>query len=360
MSAKYIRLANLLRSMIKENTSALYKLPTEAALCKKYGVSRTTARKALSVLETEQLIEKRQGSGSYVTNFSGGPEQKTVAVLIASDSEYIYPALLADIRSALQDYGFSMQVYVTDNRISKEREHLEYLLEHPVSGILSEGCRTSLPSVNKDYYEKLQENNTSILFFHGSHSNLQNFPSIIEDDFSGGYYLGKFLISLGHKQIGGIFKTDDMQGLERCYGFLSALRDEHIPFFDDAVCGFDTDLLYKLRERQVPDILSGFADRLKNTCTAIICHNDEIAYWLIKELLNKGMKVPEDISIAGFDNSYLGELSTVRITSLSHKNRELAGLLSENIVKQIKGSLASAPKLSWHLTTRQSTAPPMD
>ena len=59
MSAKYIWLAGLLKNLIEENTGDTFKLPTEAALCQKYGVSRQTVRKALSVLEAEHLIEKR-------------------------------------------------------------------------------------------------------------------------------------------------------------------------------------------------------------------------------------------------------------------------------------------------------------
>ena len=67
MSAKYIWLAGLLKNLIEENTGDTFKLPTEAALCQKYGISRQTVRKALSVLEAEHLIEKRQGTASYPT-----------------------------------------------------------------------------------------------------------------------------------------------------------------------------------------------------------------------------------------------------------------------------------------------------
>ena len=51
MSAKYVWLAELLKNLIEEQSGSIFKLPTEAVLCKKYGVSRQTVRKALSVLE---------------------------------------------------------------------------------------------------------------------------------------------------------------------------------------------------------------------------------------------------------------------------------------------------------------------
>ena len=164
MPAKYIRIAELLKKLIAENAKDTFRLPTEDALCRTYGVSRQTVRKALSILEEEHLIEKRQGSGSYTTGLSGSPEKDTVAVLACSDAEHIYPALLADMRAVLQAKGFRTTVYVTDNQISKERDILQELLEHPVRGILSEGCKTSLPTPNHDLYERLFEKGTSILF----------------------------------------------------------------------------------------------------------------------------------------------------------------------------------------------------
>ncbi len=378
MSAKYIQIANTLRNMIEENPYGSFKLPTEAALCRKYHVSRTTARKALSVLEKEHLIQIRQGSGSYATGLSIRPEQNTVAILITSDSEYIYPALLTDIRRILQNSGFSVQVYVTDNLISRERELLKNLLENPVRGILTEGCKTCFPTINKDLYEKLQNNGVSILFFHGSYSNLQNFPYVKDDNYGGGYYLGKYLVSLGHRKIAGIFNIDDIQGEERCYGFLSALRDEGVSFSDDMVCWFDTAQLSLLRKKQNAQFLTDFADKIINTCTAVICHNDEIAYWLMKELqaadnatvnahstdfahgTGSGIKIPEDMSIICFDNSYLSELSSIRITSLSHKNHEMGEIIAENIIKLMRTSQAPSLQIPWHLAIRQSTgAPPV-
>lgn len=358
MSAKYIYIANLLRNMIEENTSGSFKLPTEAALCQKYGVSRTTARKALSILESEKLIQRRQGSGSYATGLSGRPEQNTVAILITSETEYIYPALLADIRRVLQSYGFSVSVYATDNQISRERELLKYLLDNPVRGILTEGCKTSFPSANNDLYEKLQGKNVSILFFHGNYSNLPNFPYVKNDNFGGGYYLGKYLVSLGHRQIAGIFKSDDTQGPERCQGFLSALRDESLSFSDDNIYLFDTMQLSLLQRKQNTAFLTGFAGKIAKTCTAVICYNDEIAYWLMKELNYMGIKIPEDISVVCFDNTYLSELSVTRITSLSHKNHEMGETIAETAVKLMRNLHVSSLKLPWHLTVRHSAGPP--
>lgn len=358
MSAKYIWLAGLLKNLIEENNGDRFKLPTEAALCQKYGVSRQTVRKALSVLEAEHLIEKRQGSGSYATGLSGRTEKDSVAILICSDTEYIYPGILADLRNTLQKSGFSSAVYVTNNQVSTEREILLQLLESPVRGVLSEGCKTAFPTLNHDLYNRLEQAGTSVLFFHGSYPNLPDFPSVKDDNYGGGYDLGKYLTSLGHKKIAGIFKADDIQGSERRFGLLSALRDESIPLCEDRISHFDTAQLNALHKKQDTGFLSEFVLKQLKDATAVVCYNDEIAYWLIKELTYKNMRIPEDISIVSFDNSYLSDLSPVQITSLSHKNHEMGTTAAENILKLMRGSSVPPQILPWHLAVKHSSGPP--
>lgn len=198
----------------------------------------------------------------------------------------------------------------------------------------------------------------SVLFFHGNYVNLPDFPFIKDDNYGGGYYLGKYLTSLGHEKIAGIFKVDDIQGSERCFGLLSALRDENIPFCEDRISYFDTAQLDALQKKQDTGFLSEFVLKQLKDATAVVSYNDEIAYWLIKELAYKNLRIPEDISIVCFDNSYLSELSTVQITSLSHKNHEMGTTIAENILKLMKGSPVSSQSLPWHLSVKRSSAPP--
>lgn len=357
MSAKYMELASRLRSAIEKNTGDVFQLPTEAALCKQYDLSRQTVRKALSTLEDEGLIERRQGSGTYTTGLSGSTEKNQVAILISSDTEYLCPGLLADMRETLQKSGFSCAVYVTDNHASREREILQELLLRPVRGILSEGCKTAFPSLNHDLYRALAQKKASVLFFHGSYPNLHDFPSVKDDNYEGGYYLGRHLASLGHRKITGIFRNDDERGVERCFGLLSALRDEHLPLCEDCFCYFDAAKLISLQKKQDTGFLSDFIAKQLSGCSAVVCHDDEIAYWLMKELTYREIKVPEDVSVVGFDNSYLGDLSPVRLTSLSHKSHEMGTAASETLLKLMKGIPAPSLKLPWHLANRASCGP---
>ena len=110
MAIKYKWLAGRLREQLPDYTAnGIHRLPTEAAISQRYKVSRQTVRQALSVLEQEGLIEKRQGSGSYITGRSRGEDR--IDLLLSSDSAYLYPMLLHDIKKTLAAQGFSTTVH---------------------------------------------------------------------------------------------------------------------------------------------------------------------------------------------------------------------------------------------------------
>ncbi len=363
MSAKYIQLANQLKNFIQKNleSDAICQLPTESALCQTYSVSRQTVRKALSVLEEEHLIQKRQGSGSYAVRTPQHNDTSQIAILVHSNTEYIYPRLLADLCGALQRYGFSWTVYVTENQIAREREILEFLLENQdnsVRAIVSEGCKTSFPTPNEDLYRRLAQKHVALLFFRGSYINLPDIPSIKDDNYNGGLALGQYLVSLGHHQIGGIFKTDEIQGVEQCSGLLSALRDARLLSCENSICNIDTQQLAALQKKQDTGFLSDFLDRQLKSVTAIVCCDDEIAYWLIKELNYRKMRVPNDVSVVCFGSSYLSDLSTVPITSYAQKEHDLGTAAAASILKLIKGKFISPQRLPWQLVIKRSAAPP--
>ncbi len=370
MSAKYIELANQLKNLILKNQQEnsyknipnnAYQLPTEAALCQMYHVSRQTVRKALSVLEAEHLIRKRQGSGSYAAQTANRKGANQIAILTHSNTEYIYPRLLADLCGTLQKHGFSWTVYVTEDEISKEREILQFLLENqekPVCGIVSEGCKTGFPTPNHDLYQRLMQKGAALMFFRGSYSNLPDVPSLKDDNYNGGYALGTYLVSLGHRKIGGIFNTDDMQSAEQRFGVLSALRDAQLLSCEESLCGFGTRQLAALQKQQDTGFLSDFLSGQLKTVTAIVCCNDEIAYWLIKELSYRDVRVPEDVSVVCFGCSYLGDLSAVPITCYAQEEHDLGTAAAESVIRLTKGAPVTPQKSPWQLVIKRSSAPP--
>ena len=148
MAAKYQQLASILRSEVQQILrQGGSRLATEAELSERYHMSRQTVRHALKLLAEEHLIERRQGSGSYIRAQSRPESTHQIAVITTFLDDYIFPSILHDVQSVFSQAGYSTLVYATENRVSREREILLTLLEKSVSAVLVEGSKTALPTL---------------------------------------------------------------------------------------------------------------------------------------------------------------------------------------------------------------------
>lgn len=356
MSTKYRALAEQLKKDLTDNLSkGISRLPTEKELCAQFQVSRQTVRQALFLLEQEHLITRRQGSGAYATGLLPDNSRNQIAILLSSDTEYIFPALLGDLETLLSKEGYAVSVFITHNRISTERIILESFLKMPPRGIIVEPSRSALLTPNAALYHELSEKGIHILFLHGCYPNLPSSLYVKDDNDAGGLQLGQFLIEQHHKQIAAIFQLDTVQGQERYLGFLRSLSEAGLPIEEDNIMWFTTEQLLRLEQKKDTGFLSDFIYRNLKSCSAVICYNDEIAYWLIKELAEHDIHVPEDISIVSFDNSYLSELSMPRLTSLSHNPHEMASTAVSLLMQKMQGKDSKSISLPWKLIVRNST-----
>lgn len=125
------------------------------------------------------------------------------------------------------------------------------------------------------------------------------FASVVIDDTRGGYDIGKYLISMGHRKIGVIAGTaDNLHTIKRLAGFQKALYEEQILFNPDLVRYGDW-----MRS-------SGYIaaeSLLKEDITAVFCMNDLMAVGFYDYLYEKGIRIGEDISVVGYDNKEIAE-----------------------------------------------------
>ena len=129
MNPKYQIVADALRAGIRDG-SYQKTLPTEQALCAQFGVSRQTVRQALSLLETERLIDRRQGSGSHIREQrdSSYHRRLSIAVVTTYISDYIFPSILREIEAVCSENNSAPLLFATQNQVATERRILQTLL----------------------------------------------------------------------------------------------------------------------------------------------------------------------------------------------------------------------------------------
>ena len=354
MSAKYVLLAEQLRSRLPEFARNGRKLPTEAELCQSYGMSRQTVRHALQLLVDEGLIQRRHGSGSYVKKSALRQDSMQIAVITSFLDDYIFPSILHDAQNLFAQEGYSTLVYATENRVSTEREILKKLLNMRVSAVLIEGSKTALPTPNADLFLKLRDSGIPILFLHGSYGNLPDFPCVLDNNHKGGYMLTRYLLEKGHRELGGIFKGDDLQGPQRYQGMADALRDARIPVPDKRICWYDTETRSDMLDKGDLGYLERAIRQRLSTADAVICYNDEIAHLLIRCLTEAGRRVPEDVAVVSFDNSQYSQISPIPITSLGHRTVRTGRVAAKQLLMLLQGEDSGSVTLDWEIIERQS------
>ncbi len=357
MALKYLEIASSLRGQIMDG---LYPpdslLPTEQQLCLDYGVSRQTIRAALQCLVEDGLIQRRQGSGSRVLDLRQlpAPPQRTIAIITTNITDYIFPGVLREAEAVLSANNCIAQLYATSNQVAQERRILLDLLgQKKVDGILVEGTKAALPNPNLDLYRKLQAKKIPLVFFHGNYPNLENAVSVLDDNYNGGRQLVEYLASKGHTRIAGLFKNDDQQGHQRYAGFMDALRDLDLPMMDQKIFWYTTE--YK----DITNINSTlWSDTIAATirgCTAVVCYNDQVANALVEFLVSKGISVPGQMAVVSFDNSFYSNLSSRRITSLSHGEQNVGRTAAQVLMQIMEGKSVSSQTVPWILVEKESS-----
>ncbi len=353
MEPKYQFVAEQLRHAI---ASGEYKdgdaLLTEAELKLKFGVSRQTVRQAISLLENDGLVIRRRGSGTYVSH--GARKHSgvlNVGVITTYITDYIFPSIVRGVESALSAESCIMSLSATYNRTDHERSLLQRVLESPVDGLIVEGTKTALPNPNTALYEKLWERNIPVVFINGYYPQLPNAVYVVMDDMRGGRMAANYLAERGFTRIGGLFKSDDMQGHLRYQGYSSALQDRNLRVQDEMVCWFTTENKNRFLRDQTGE---AFIHSLHNGMEAVVCYNDEIALELMEVLREQNISVPDDLSIISFDNSAYAGVCHPKLTTLAHPKDEFGRVAAEKLMNIMAGKRETSAILPWSLVERDS------
>ena len=178
--------------------------------------------------------------------------------------------------------------------------------------------------------------------------------SIGVTNFTGGVTATEHLLSLGHRRIahaGGPSTVTCSQA--RLAGHLSALRQAEVPFHEALVT--HSDFTYA-GGRQVAATLLDRAERP----TAIFAACDEIALGIMEEARRRSIKVPEDISLIGFDDTFLAKQSTPPLSTIAQPLLDMGQLAIRTMSQMMNGEVLATRhiELATQLVVRDSTAPP--
>ena len=174
---------------------------------------------------------------------------------------------------------------------------------------------------------------------------------IFIDDFDGGYQIGKYFISIGHKNVAMIDDNDEEATRHRWRGFKQAYLDSGLKIDEDS------HIIINVNEEPLADGLNRTYFEFKDK-TAIFCVSDFVALKLIKFLKKKGKNVPDDISVAGYDDILYSSLIDNELTTIRQNVEVKAQRAVESMVRMIdKKPVEHYVKLPVELVVRESCLP---
>ena len=353
MSVRYGLVAEELRRLCAQlKKQGESRLPSEQALCLRFSCSRQTVRAALALLEQEGLIVKKRGSGSYLAD--GRPRQDgRVALLVPDESEYLYPALIRELRQRLAARGLRLDSQSTEGRHVRERVLLRELLEAPPAAVLLEPVGNRLPNPNADLIRELELAGVPLAFLFCAYETGAAAPCAAGADREGAAQLVQLLAARGHRRIGGLFRSDDGRGFERAAGLMESCSKLGLESSESDFAWLTGEDRRHIVEGG-GELLRLFLRQYWYGCSAVICQNDELAYHLIRELQHLGRRVPDDLAVASFDDSYYATAGIVGISSLAHRPHALAEAAEQAVLAALDGTGQSPPPVPWFPVVRES------
>lgn len=296
--------------------------------------------------ETRQRILEVAKQLSYQPNriARGLVKKRTyiIGLLIPDVSNPYYADLVKGVEEKTEKNGYNLILCNTQDSMEKEKKYLNMLLEYNVDGVIL----TGMTSYHPDSAGLLEAHHTPYASIDRADPNAS--VALYSNSQRGTYYATEYLIRCGHRRIGfigGELQAERLYGSKlRMEGYLSALEHYEIPH--DALSvrngGYTIESGYKCAK----DLLN-----CKPDITAIVCTNDLIAFGVIKAAREKGLRVPEDLSVTGYDDIELcsffePKLTTIRQDSLAigkYVCEELLGILAkekqEGIVRSVDPEL---------------------
>jgi Transcriptional regulators len=356
---------------IKDNEFSFEKpICTEKLLMEQYGISRITAKRAITELESKGILYRKRGVGSFVsrsiyskTNIPEKTNHLFAFVLPFNITKGGLNGTFQTANSILNNAGYGMSIYITDsNAASRGYAVLSRVLNEDISGIVYYP-RTN--NIHLDLLNRFVLGNKPVIIM-DVNTDCPYLHSVTSDNYNGQKTLTEYLISLGHKKIGYLsgFAPEERTTIrDRFGGYLTAIRQNGFQL-DPNLIITNMGISYRVPEENgsplSAPIYKAISQMVKSGATAIVAENDELAFYTAMACDELGIKVPEQLSICGFDNSEFSHITSSGITTVSQDFVGIGKNIADILLESLNQNSMEAKKiiLPTELVIQGSTAPP--
>ncbi|MCF7803330.1 MAG: GntR family transcriptional regulator [Candidatus Marinimicrobia bacterium] len=332
----YRQIAKNIKEKIDTNVYEIgEKIPSQRELADNYDVSMITVKKAISDLINEDILYSRVGKGTYVAKKSSRSriaEHNTIGLVLSDLKSPFFSLISHSVEMQASEEDYSLLLSNSSGQFEKEERLINRYLDMGVDGLI-------IASMSHEY-----KANKAIRSLHED-----GFPYVVvsyvaDDDIyhvgtdhkAGAYIATKHLIEHGYEEIGFVSaETGNLLGDIRRKGFVKAVEEAGI--------GYDRTNMYTYPySGEWNDYQSGyeigkeFAQR-DHLPEAMFLYNDLGALGFEEALNEKRIKIPEEVSVVGFDDIERSSYCNVPLTTIRQPTEEIGRLAVHKLIDLIKG-----------------------
>lgn len=284
---------------------------------KDHEITETTRKKVMSIVRQYNYVPNRIAS-SMVTK-----KTHTIGLIIPDISNPFFPELARGVEDYANQLGYAVFLCNTDNDSQKEQSYLEKLQEKMVDGII-----LTASNHRRGFTKALKETSIPIVTVDREIDTFISDGTVISDNLMGAYEAVSYLLARGLNRI--LYLSGPLSSKpskERLQGYTNALKDHDLQVERDMILdgSFTLDWGYTGTLKAIDQGLQ---------FDSIFCGNDLIAFGAIKAIKSKGLRVPKDISIIGFDDIAMAEMIDPPLTTVKQPNYQM-GFESSKILIDI-------------------------
>ncbi|MEU6998049.1 GntR family transcriptional regulator [Nonomuraea sp. NPDC046570] len=305
---------------------------SQREVCERFGVSTTTAVRALNELVTEGYLVRRRGRGTFVAErpVETGPRERSIAYVMHGHGPH-NSDVISGIESVCAEHGYRMFLSNANGSLLSQERALRQALETQAAGVVLypvDGHADS-PAVGE-----LKRHGVPVVLVDRYLTDLPT-DAVLVDNFAIGHRLTDYLITQGHRRITTLWSETDCTSVrERMSGHIQALREHGVPLLPEL-----TVLTSYLRRPEAGrrEMLRAMLDRSAPP-TAILCANGFVLAHAARDLTAMGVEVPGQIELAGMDDAGPFDLLPLTIAAARLPSEEMGRramhLLNERITSQ--------------------------
>lgn len=298
--------------------------------------------------EIFKVMNRLQYKPSVIASALMGKKTYTLGLLIPDVSNPFFSEIARAVEDMAHEEGYSVIVCSTDNNDERIEKYIKLLEQKSVDGLL---IGTGVENAN--IIAQLSENSVPIVMIARETPDIA-VHSVLTDDFKGGSLAAGHLLQLGHENVAILSENAKFSSSkERVRGFRFALFEAGKTLDDERIIACRSTI--QDGKRAAALLLEG-----PNPPTAIFCCNDMLAIGALQAARECGVRVPEQLSIIGFDNTILSTVTNPSLTTIAQPTDEMAKLAFGLLVSSpdeetdvIRQRIVMQPKL----VVRESTGP---